>query len=300
MLGPLASAIISSTFLVFGIALIISGIIRGRKTSGRSAMASLSFFILIGALIGGVSGGIAWAVVQNTIKPVEKSFEKKEQQPAPIEQKSSGPNSPNIIGSGNTVIIHPEPSKAERKPKSASTMSPEESMQIGAAPGTADYVQKYAGIEWKPEYSELQINFSNPTSRDFVNLDLTILPNLMIAATGEVTNFGAQFIAGGSNVPLPTDINQQLAERRSKGENFKVVLPLSLSNATRFRCATLPRHSILVLILALVNEQAAQDGIQVAFSAMPPGLKALPKHLTVKGSYQDGEQSYEVSKEFKF
>lgn len=135
-----------------------------------------------------------------------------------IVQKSLGANSPNIVGNGNivgsTVIIHAESSKHEPRSASASTLSAEESIRVGATAGAGDYIQKFGGIEWKPEYSELQIALSNPTSSDFLNLDFTILPDLMIAGTGEATSFNAQFIANGSNVPLPPDINEQLAEKR--------------------------------------------------------------------------------------
>jgi hypothetical protein len=298
--GPLVSAIISSTFLVVGVALIISASMRSRKVSGRSVMASLSVFILIGALVGGVSGGIAWAVVRNNSKKANTEIEKIEQQPAPIEQKSSGSNSPNIVGNGNTVIIHPEAPKRELKPKSASILAPSESLHVGATPGSGEYIQKFGGIEWKPEYSELQIAFSNPTLRDFVNLDFTILPDIMIAGTGEVTNFHVDFVESSSKVPLPPDVNEQTEERRKKGQGYKVILPATLTNATRFRCAALPRHSVLIIVLALVNQNASQTGTQITFTVKPYPPKALPKHLAIEGSYQDREQPYELSKEFKF
>ena len=222
---------------------------------------------------------------------------------APIEQKSSGPNSPNIVGNGNQVIINANEGARPDSLKYQTKTRVSELIQITASAGMGNYAPgiKIGNIEWKPFYSEVQVTFFNSSSKDYEDFDVAIDTDQVIYGASQTTDlpdiriFTPGMIPGS---PLPPNINER---RQQSGGN--VPLPNEANNLPRrVRCSKFPRQTGLQVVLAVANVKSPVPGGRIIASWGQPDLgpKILPKWVNIEGTYRSDGIEVHLSKKQEF
>jgi len=140
------------------------------------------------------------------------------------------------------------------------------------------------GIKWTNSYAEVRINLSNPTDRDYKDLDLIIDNSLKILEIGQITNipevrferitpfhiFGPVFgISKGSN----------------GNETTNPLTFIHITSKYRIWCSVLPRYSNIELVLAVGDENQ-------------PHVRQVPNWIKINGIYHDFGRDRNVMYQF--
>jgi hypothetical protein len=113
-----------------------------------------------------------------------------------------------------------------------------------ARPGT-----QIAGIVWSAKYGDLRITISNETDRDYTELDLTLRPDVPIAAIAELN--GLSNVSFAAAVPL---LFSELSDISPSGEIKPIPLTLLATDfGYRMRCPTLPSRSHIEVVAAIAS-----------------------------------------------
>jgi hypothetical protein len=106
-----------------------------------------------------------------------------------------------------------------------------------------------AGIAWRPEFTELNVDLENPTDKTYEDLNIVVRPTEAVAAIAQITSVPGVSIEDKYNFASNTlDVDSQ--SRTSKA----VPLTLIATDAGyRVRCPRLTGHSVLKLVIALVD-----------------------------------------------
>jgi hypothetical protein len=140
---------------------------------------------------------------------------------------------------------------------------------FAATPQAAAYLPdtNVAGIKWKSSYSDLRLNISNPTSRDYLQLDATVRTDLIIMEVAQITG-----IANCKVIPYPNDPDAphkfMLVDGSiliSSPRRPRLEIPLLLgpgpfpSESYRLLCNRLPPQSSLQFVFAVATVASPHD-----------------------------------------
>ena len=133
-------------------------------------------------------------------------------------------------------------------------------LEVTAIPTNADYPPdtKIAGINFRPEFTELQVIINNPTGRNYTDLNVVIRPSEPVA-----------FITQSTNVPNVTfeDKNGFSVRMMAATSSAAKAIPLSLlatDAGYRVRCPSLPAHSHITVEMALGDIKFGIDSDRIA------------------------------------
>jgi len=125
-------------------------------------------------------------------------------------------------------------------------------LDVGAFMTNAEYPAGtvIAGIQWRPEFTEVQVWLGNNTDKNYDDIDVVLRPSMPIAAIGQTSNFpGVSFEdKNGISVRL-MDIDLGAGQ---KATAIPMVL-LATDAGYRIRCPHLPAHSTLKITIALAD-----------------------------------------------
>jgi hypothetical protein len=106
-----------------------------------------------------------------------------------------------------------------------------------------------SGISWKPEFTKLEVDISNPTDRSYEDLNLVLRPTTAVAEIAQSTNISD--VTFEDRLHLNQDllnINPETGMRRA------IPLVIVATDAGyRVRCGRLSAHQDLRIVLALVD-----------------------------------------------
>ena len=106
-----------------------------------------------------------------------------------------------------------------------------------------------SGISWKPEFTELDVDITNPTDRAYEDIDLVIKPNNSIAAIAQSTAFSGVTFEDADSVAVGLlDKNFDLGTSKA----IPIVL-LATDVGYRMRCLRLPARSTIKIVIALAD-----------------------------------------------
>jgi hypothetical protein len=126
-----------------------------------------------------------------------------------------------------------------------------------------DYNQDYppattiGGIEWKSKYSDLRIVFENPTDHEYRNLDFVARPDLFVAAEGKTSTFEGLQVFNTAIGPDVVTFPQ--TDKTGKISYAPPEKTLFLSNNIRILCDRLPKHTLVEIVLAVVQVPSHED-----------------------------------------
>src|SRR4029077_17201888 len=120
-------------------------------------------------------------------------------------------------------------------------------------------------ISWNSHFTDLRLAITNPTSDDYQRLDLSLIPDKWVHKAGILDGppeFALSTIEGNvigfAKEPIKTSTHHTFTGIRT-GSSFEmydnvgnVYVPLA-STGYRLRCATVPSHSTIKIVFALVQ-----------------------------------------------
>lgn len=122
-------------------------------------------------------------------------------------------------------------------------------LQIAAFMTDADYPKGsvIAGIQWRPEFTEVQVSITNGSPDAYDDLNIVLRPTMPVAAISQITTLGDvsfeeknlfdmryMSVSGGQKDVIPRDL-------------------LATDAGYRVRCTHLPAHAAIRVVLALVD-----------------------------------------------
>jgi hypothetical protein len=138
------------------------------------------------------------------------------------------------------------------------------------------------GIRWHQGLSELRVSFTNPTDRDFDDLDISIFTTEAVFQVVQVTSIPC--VSVSEEQPI---VHDSLSNVWQEGPKI---------GPRRFRCDKLPRHAIIQFLLALGNldnllktmnngkSDPAANGGDGIFGLLGP--KRKPQQIIVTANYR--------------
>jgi hypothetical protein len=122
-------------------------------------------------------------------------------------------------------------------------------LEVFASTSTADRPPgiSLAGIAWSHKFTELMVDIANPSEQDFQDIDLKLIPDVAIAAIGQLTSLaGVQFLKSAELTIRP--------ELWTSGKRQALdVIFVASTEGYRVRCDKLPSHSHAQVLMAAVN-----------------------------------------------
>jgi hypothetical protein len=170
-----------------------------------------------------------------------------------------------------------------------------------STPQTADYPPgtDVAGIKWKPYYTDLRVNVSNPTLRDYVQFDATIRTDLIILQIVEATGVANCKIIAYPNDPdaphnfMMVDGSLLITSRHGRTQIPLLLNPGSFaSESYRLLCDQIPRESSLEFIVAIATLAKPHD--PQTFDGFFIGLHN-PSWVILKARYEADERPRSVT-----
>jgi hypothetical protein len=105
-----------------------------------------------------------------------------------------------------------------------------------------------SGIQWRKEFTELNIEMVNPTDRVYEDLNLVIRPTEPVVAVEQISRFP------GISFEDKNDLTTHLLDIPRQGDSKAIPLDLLATDAGyRMRCPRLPAHSTIKIEMALAN-----------------------------------------------
>jgi len=164
--------------------------------------------------------------------------------------------------------------------------------------GKYDNNEPVYGIPWKYYFSDLRVELTNQTDRDFENLDITIHTYpLLIQDQKQITN-----LPNVSFIPRSNQIHE-IFQDTGKEANL-TELP---HDVLRVLCARVPKHGTLSLILAVSDTKTKPSAGSGVYLMIPqsdieePWLYGRPTKAKIELNYSvfnrpfSGEKSYPVA-----
>jgi hypothetical protein len=157
--------------------------------------------------------------------------------------------------------------------------------------GLQDYAPNtfVAGIKWENYYSDVRIYLTNPTDRDYYDIDILLTTDLTIMAIGQITNVQNVLI-----MPFKPGIPEYYESYLDNTGKIahKLLTDIKFISATtyRVRCSVLPKKSQLGLVGAIVvlnipNNIDPRNTIIDPYTVF--GEKRLPKWVQISARYRD-------------
>jgi hypothetical protein len=177
------------------------------------------------------------------------------------------------------------------------------------------------GIEWNPHFTDLRVSITNPTGRDYEKIDFLIYPDSffykaaiidmphdceMTALLGSKRMVASMVVNGkGGPTTFTTIRTGEIVDFRDTAGN--VYIAIASDGGYRLRCQTIPSHSTIQIVFALVNanfsvkkpppgwtsmQANVVTGIESVFDFL--GEKPNAKRVIVQGSYQLGKQPFSL------
>jgi hypothetical protein len=115
----------------------------------------------------------------------------------------------------------------------------------------AEYPPDYSvgGIKWRPEFTELNVEVHNPTSRSYYDLDLLVRTNMPIVAITQTSDLSDVLIESFHGPSL-----RQILVSGSTGSKKANPLVLVATDAGyKVYCGKLPGHKTLKLVVAIAD-----------------------------------------------
>ncbi len=144
--------------------------------------------------------------------------------------------------------------------------------------------------EWNPLWIELRLVVSNSTEHDYTDLDLPMVPDLAIVKIWQDTDgMGIPGVSFLPNSPILGELS--IRSRNPDGSISSDPLQnagvkASRGTGYRLRCPLLPKHSILRVVFALVNDGQKDGVIMPEEWLAQPDPKKLPKWVKINGTYK--------------
>jgi hypothetical protein len=167
---------------------------------------------------------------------------------------------------------------------------------------TAGYLPNQAGIRWNPQFGDLRIEISNPTERDYDNIDLTFeagdLGGAVIMQMRQLSALpGVNLLADTASEPQPF----KAAWLMGWSHHRKIKIPLISTEqqpTRRYRilCAKLPRKAIINLIGSIAILNSSRNGI------LPKQLFAKfhqPSDMRIVGGYIASNKPMWIDRSFQ-
>ncbi len=169
------------------------------------------------------------------------------------------------------------------------------STRVEYEPGTT-----IAGISWRPYFSEMDVSITNPTERNYEDLELVITPDHPVAAIGQLSNL----------TDVSFEDNYGVSERatiRDLSKQYAVALVLLATDAGyKIHCGRIPPRSNLKLAMALVAIKEDTPGIDVSSAKIPedpvleqtlspPGVHYWFGHPAAKNIFSARPKSTKIS-----
>jgi hypothetical protein len=144
--------------------------------------------------------------------------------------------------------------------------------------------------EWNPLWIELRVSISNPTEHDYTDVDLPMIPDLAVVKVWQDTD--GMGIPGVSFLPnSPMLVEPSIRSKSPDGSISSNSLQNSGVKASRgigyrLRCPLLPKHSILRVVFALIDDGEKDDAMILEEWLAQPNPKKLPKWVKISGTYK--------------
>ncbi len=208
--------------------------------------------------------------------------------------------------------------------------SPRMDLQAYSPPGDYAPGTEIGGIAWDEHFRDLRVAVSNPSNEEYEHLDMTITPDQWVHRTAilEDAGGGCRVTPLESNAvyfakpPIKTSTAQTFSAVRTgdSGEVYdnvgNIFIPTFFKDGIRLRCQSIPSHSTVKLVLALVQFRGAENkGLltEPAKNGPPGGIgisvtglkgaddwrelldpKPASKTAKAKGSYVMGQRPYSL------
>lgn len=122
-------------------------------------------------------------------------------------------------------------------------------VQVMAYDGNYQGGEDVYGIKWRKEMSELRLRFSNPTDRNYDNLDINFITDGAIMDVKEMTSLNnCKFIP-----VFVRDINAHGYATTKNGDTVATVTHVATTREYRIRCDSLPSFGRLEFVVAVVH-----------------------------------------------
>jgi hypothetical protein len=140
-----------------------------------------------------------------------------------------------------------------------------------AFPNTAEYPPgtTLAGIPWRPEYTELQVWFTNSSEHSYDDLNILIRPMSPVAAIGQEST--VPDVTFSDAEPLKSYVVDQ-----NDKENTSTMIPMKLlatDGGYRLHCGHLPAKTTIQVVLALA---------EIKWVDPPDSLMKLPVEIRMR------------------
>ncbi len=116
-----------------------------------------------------------------------------------------------------------------------------------------------SGINWRPEFSELDIRLTNPTTRGYDDLDVLLRADSPIAAIAQQSDLPSVSFEVNNNVR----VTAMLKEANSTNTKVIPLVLVASDGGYRIRCPRVPPEAVLDIVLAIAeikwNPQPATD-----------------------------------------
>jgi hypothetical protein len=103
---------------------------------------------------------------------------------------------------------------------------------------------RVGGMSWEPYYTDFRITLTNRSDYDYTDLDVALITDMQVMAKGEEPlNPNVYFL----------DVGQHVDARMIDPTTKKEVIVKTSQNEARMRCGLFPKHSMVEIIIALVD-----------------------------------------------
>jgi hypothetical protein len=129
-----------------------------------------------------------------------------------------------------------------------------------------------SGIPWKPQFTELRVQFDNNTDRTYEDLNIVIRPNDAVAAITQSTNVPSVSFEDKN------DMSERIVDV-DLGTGMKRTIPLDLlatDAGYRMRCPRLAGQTVVRVVMALAD---------VRWNPNPPSSVRLPSEIMREPEY---------------
>ena len=144
-----------------------------------------------------------------------------------------------------------------------------------------------AGIPWRPEFAELSVTLTNPTMRNYEDLDIVLMPDQPVAAIAQIN--------GCSDITFEDQFRataKQVIANFTKGTAQVNPLVLKATDAGyRIRCSRLPPKASIDLVLAIAAIRPNDPNAPADFFSSKYWLRSK---LANGSSYWYGHQEGDV------
>jgi hypothetical protein len=108
-----------------------------------------------------------------------------------------------------------------------------------------------AGITFRPEFTELDVDLSNPTDKVYEDLDIVLRPTDPVAAIAQKSSFSDVVIEDKNEMAIHL-MDVKWDQSGSSSKAIPIVL-LATDSGYRMRCSHFPAHSTIKVVVALAD-----------------------------------------------